>query len=141
MNEERMLILKMVAEGKMTPEEADSLLQTLEEIDNPIPGSPSPNWQENIVEGLKSGAETLKRQALNMKAEVLKNQDSFLREQKDNIRQAMRHVRHDIVQGKHNIKQSMRHVQHDIAQERNPFHHITIEDEAKEAEMKGEDHE
>ena len=31
MNEERLLVLKMVSEGKLTPEEAESLLRTLDE--------------------------------------------------------------------------------------------------------------
>lgn len=40
-NEERMKILKMVAEGKITAEEADQLLEALEESER-VPGVPRP---------------------------------------------------------------------------------------------------
>ena len=63
-NEERITILKMVAEGKITAEEGESLLQTLDISDEPQDDSeeqlPSEGEQESSVELLKSGAESLK---------------------------------------------------------------------------------
>jgi DUF4097 and DUF4098 domain-containing protein YvlB len=66
MNEERMGILKMVAEGKITAEEAESLLRTLDAPDESQQVSeeqlPSEDEQESFVELLKSGPESLKDQ-------------------------------------------------------------------------------
>ena len=59
-----MTILKMVAEGKITVEEGESLLQTLDTPDESKQDSeeqsPSEGEQESFVELLKSGAESLK---------------------------------------------------------------------------------
>ena len=61
-----MSILKMVAEGKITAEEAESLLRTLDAPDESQQVSeeqlPSEDEQENFVELLKSDAESLKDQ-------------------------------------------------------------------------------
>ena len=61
-----MSILKMVAEGKITAEEAESLLRTLDAPDESQQVSeeqlPSEDEQESFVESLKSGAESLKDQ-------------------------------------------------------------------------------
>ena len=61
-----MSILKMVAEGKITAEEAESLLRTLDAPDESQQVSeeqlPSEAEQESFVELLKSGAESLKDQ-------------------------------------------------------------------------------
>lgn len=66
MNEERMTILKMVAEGKITAEEGESLLQTLDTLDEPtqdsVEQSPSEGERESFVELLKAGSESLKDQ-------------------------------------------------------------------------------
>ena len=66
MNEERMSILKMVAEGKITAEEAESLLRTLDAPDESQQvfeeQLPSEDEQESFVELLKSGPESLKDQ-------------------------------------------------------------------------------
>ena len=66
MNEERMTILKMVAEGKITAEEGESLLQTLDTLDEPTQDSDeqalSEDERESFVELLKSGAGSLKDQ-------------------------------------------------------------------------------
>ena len=66
MNEERMTILKMVAEGKITAEEAESLLRTLDAPDESQQVSeeqlPSEGEQESFVELLEAGAESLKDQ-------------------------------------------------------------------------------
>jgi len=108
MNEERMLILKMVSEGKITPEEAASLLRTLEEIDEPIPEpsqqSTTGNWQENVFDVLKSGAETLKKQALTIKADALKNRGKFFREQKHLLKQTLGQAKRDIGQASKEFK-------------------------------------
>ena len=104
MNEERMLILKMVSEGKITVEEADSLLQTLDAVDRPTPPPPQEppagNWQEYPVDLLKSAAEIIKKQARNIKAEGLKNRDKFLREQKRILRRTLREATRDIDQAR-----------------------------------------
>ena len=59
-----MTILKMVAEGKITAEEGESLLQTLDTPDESQQDSteqlPSEDEGESFVEPLKSGAESLK---------------------------------------------------------------------------------
>ncbi len=64
MNEERITILKMVAEGKITAEEGESLLQTLDTSDEPRQDSAEQSLSEgegeSFVELLKSGAESLK---------------------------------------------------------------------------------
>ena len=64
MNEERMTILKMVAEGKITAEEGESLLQTLDAADESQKDSkeqlPSEDERESFVELLKAGSESLK---------------------------------------------------------------------------------
>ena len=61
-----MAILKMVAEGKITAEEGESLLQTLDTPDesqqDPTEQLPSEDEEESSVEILKSGAESLKDQ-------------------------------------------------------------------------------
>ena len=61
-----MSILKMVAEGKITAEEAESLLRTLDAPDESQQVSeeqvPSEDEQESFVELLKSGTESLKDQ-------------------------------------------------------------------------------
>ena len=61
-----MAILKMVAEGKITVEEGESLLQTLDTPDesqqDPTEQLPSEDEEESSVEILKSGAESLKDQ-------------------------------------------------------------------------------
>ena len=61
-----MSILKMVAEGKITAEEAESLLRTLDAPDESQQVSeeqlPSEDEQESFVELLKSGPESLKDQ-------------------------------------------------------------------------------
>ena len=61
-----MTILKMVAEGKITAEEGESLLQTLDTLDEPTQDSAeqslSEDERESFVELLKSGAESLKDQ-------------------------------------------------------------------------------
>lgn len=66
MNEERMSILKMVAEGKITAEEGASLLQTLDTLgeskQDSAERSASEEKQEGFVELLRSGAESLKDQ-------------------------------------------------------------------------------
>ena len=66
MNEERMSILKMVAEGKITAEEAESLLQTLDAPDESQQDSeehpPSTAEQESFVELSKTGAESVQDQ-------------------------------------------------------------------------------
>ena len=66
MNEERMSILKMVAEGKITAEEAESLLRTLDAPDESQQVSeeqlPSEDEQESFVELVKAGTESLKDQ-------------------------------------------------------------------------------
>ena len=66
MNEERTIILKMVAEGKITAEEGESLLQTLDTLDESRQDSeeqsPSEGEGESFVELLKAGAESLKDQ-------------------------------------------------------------------------------
>ncbi len=99
MNEERMLILKMVAEGTITAEEAESLLQTLEDIDESKRGvseqSSPGNQQAGVVELLKAGAEVLRDQALSIKAEVLKSQHKFLRNQKRALRNSLREVQRE----------------------------------------------
>ena len=91
MNEERISILKMVAEGKITAEEGESLLQTLDTLDEPtrdsVEQSTSEGGQENFVELLKSGAESLKDQGrLSLEfRRALKNSD------RDVKREARRH--------------------------------------------------
>jgi DUF4097 and DUF4098 domain-containing protein YvlB len=66
MNEERMGILKMVAEGKITAEEAESLLRTLDAPDESQQVSeeqlPSEDEHESSVELLKSAPKSLKDQ-------------------------------------------------------------------------------
>ena len=66
MNGERMSILKMVAEGKITAEEAESLLRTLDAPDESQQvseeQSPSEGERESFVELLKAGSESLKDQ-------------------------------------------------------------------------------
>ena len=66
MNEERMTILKMVAEGKITVEEAESLLQTLDTPDEPNQDSedpsPSEGEQESYVALQGASAESPKDQ-------------------------------------------------------------------------------
>ena len=66
MNEERMTILKMVAEGKITAEEGESLLRTLDTLDESQQAgeeqSSSEGEQESSVELLKVGADSLKDQ-------------------------------------------------------------------------------
>ncbi len=66
MHEERISILKMVAEGKITAEEGESLLQTLDTPDasqqDSEEQSASEEEQEGFVEILKSGTESLKDQ-------------------------------------------------------------------------------
>ena len=61
-----MSILKMVAEGKITAEEGESLLQTLDALDEPDQDSeeqsPSEDEQESSVKLLKSDTESLKDQ-------------------------------------------------------------------------------
>ena len=64
MNEERMSILKMVAEGKITAEEAESLLRTLDTVDESQQDgeeqSPSEGEQESFVALSKNGADSTK---------------------------------------------------------------------------------
>ena len=64
MNEERMTILKMVAEGKITAEEAESLLQTLDAPDESQQDSeehpPSTTEQESFVELVEAGPDSPK---------------------------------------------------------------------------------
>ena len=59
-----MSILKMVAEGKITAEEAESLLRTLDTVDESQQDgeeqSPSEGEQESFVELLKDGADSMK---------------------------------------------------------------------------------
>ena len=66
MSEERLEVLKMVAEGKITAEEGESLLRTLDTLDGSEQDSeeqsPSEGEQEGFVELLKAGAESLKDQ-------------------------------------------------------------------------------
>ena len=61
-----MSILKMVAEGKISAEEGESLLQTLDTLDEPTQDSaeqsPSEGERANFVKLLKSGAESVKDQ-------------------------------------------------------------------------------
>ena len=61
-----MVILKMVAEGKITAEEGESLLQTLDTLGEPTQDSaeqpPSEGKQENFVELLKTETESLQDQ-------------------------------------------------------------------------------
>ena len=66
MSEERLEVLKMVAEDKITAEEGESLLRTLDTLDGSEQDSeeqsPSEGKQEGFVELLKAGAESLKDQ-------------------------------------------------------------------------------
>lgn len=67
MNEERMTILKMVAEGKITAEEGESLLRTLDTLDESQQDSaeeqsPSEGERESFVKLLKAGSESLEDQ-------------------------------------------------------------------------------
>ena len=66
MSEERLEVLKMVAEDKITAEEGESLLRTLDTLDGSKQDSeeqsPSEGKQEGFVELLKAGAESLKDQ-------------------------------------------------------------------------------
>lgn len=99
MNEERMAILKMVSEGKIAPEEAELLLRTLEEVDAPKRDasrqSTPKDQQEGMAELLRSGAEALKDQVLNIKAEVFKSQDKFLREQGQILKKTLTQAKRD----------------------------------------------
>jgi DUF4097 and DUF4098 domain-containing protein YvlB len=110
MNEERMFILKMVAEGKITAEEADSLLRTLEEIDQPkrqsAPHPPTETPQEHMAELLKGGAEAFKQQAMRIKSEVLRNQEQFLREQKHVLKQTIGQAVRDVARTVSDISQT-----------------------------------
>jgi len=142
MNEERMLILKMVSEGKITPEEAASLLRALEETDTPIPEPlTAGNWQENMIDVLKSGAETLKKQALTFKAEALKNRAKFLGEQKQFLKQTLGQARHDIAQAGKKFKQIVIEAEEEVDLQEpkvdsNRFHHVF-----EEAKQEGENNE
>ena len=66
MSEERLEVLKMVAEDKITAEEGESLLRTLDTLDeskqDSAEQSTSEGEGESFVELLKSGAESLKDQ-------------------------------------------------------------------------------
>lgn len=66
MSEERREVLRMVAEARITAEEGESLLQTLDALDESKQDSteqaPSQGKQESFVELLKAGAASLKDQ-------------------------------------------------------------------------------
>ena len=99
MNEERMLILKMVSEGKITAKEAESLLQTLKDIDESKRDTPqqstSDNQQERVVELLRSGVRVLIHQIRNIKADILRKQDQYLHEQGRFLRESLRQAKCD----------------------------------------------
>lgn len=101
MNEERMLILKMVAEGKITAEEGESLLQTLDTLDEtgrePSQQSGSEDQQESIVELLKTGAESLRDRVLNERTEIMKDTGRISREVRRSVRNSLRDTLRDML--------------------------------------------
>lgn len=75
MNTEKMAILKMVSLGKITVQEAESLLQALKETRTQL-------HQLNVRDVLKSFAESTKVHLETVKGDSLKNLKRWMREQK-----------------------------------------------------------
>ena len=101
MSEERLEILKMVAEGKITAEEGESLLQTLDMLDEPKQDSeeqtPSEGERESFVELLKTGAESLKDQGKLSRElrRVLRNSARDIKRETHRHRDTNRGIRHE----------------------------------------------
>lgn len=77
-NEERLMVLKMISEGRLTPEQAESLLQTLDET------SPTePDFFDLDVYSIhrrarklmRSGVETARKQVRELRREIQKLHD------------------------------------------------------------------
>ena len=93
-----MAILKMVAEGKITIEEGESLLQTLEALDeskgDSVEQSPSKDEQESLadLQSLVEGKQEGFVDPLKASAESLKDQGRLSREFNQVLRKSARHI-------------------------------------------------
>ena len=98
MNEERMVILKMVAEGKITIEEWESLLQTLDVLDeskqDSVEQSSSKDEQESLadLQALVAGKQEGVVDSLKASAESLKDQGRLSHEFNRVLRKSTRHI-------------------------------------------------
>lgn len=114
MNEERLYILRMVEEGKITAEQAAALLEALDE-GAPRKEGPGESRAGKEQEGAKSGASTssdeLSAKAQEFAAQVREAVRAALRNVPhvtEEIRENWSEVRHDIQQAIREIKEEMR---------------------------------
>ena len=103
MNKERMAILKLVSDRKITVEEANSLLQALKETDQQARSHrfKAGYWGEYTIHVLKSFAETSKKHLDAVKVDSFKNLKGLLREQKRSLIRTLREMTREFKQLTH----------------------------------------